>query len=159
MNSAPSIVVGVDGSAAGQQALQWALREGDLRHSTVRAVHSWTVGQVADFTWRTPRQLRADSRSLLRHALEHARQMTNVRAPVESISVQGPAASTLTETARGAALLVLGAYRVGPGGQGRLGSVATRCAALTSTPIVVVPQSGPVETLETLPPQGLAHSR
>ena len=38
---APSVVVGVDGSAGARAALRWALDEGRLRNWPVRAVHAW----------------------------------------------------------------------------------------------------------------------
>ena len=40
------VVVGVDGSAGAKEALRWALAEGRLRRSPVRAVHAWTFGYI-----------------------------------------------------------------------------------------------------------------
>ena len=41
-----AVVVGVDGSPEASEALRWALAEGRLRNSPVRAVHAWTFGYV-----------------------------------------------------------------------------------------------------------------
>jgi Universal stress protein family. len=42
----PAVVVGVDGSAGAKEALRWALGEGRLRRSPVRAVHAWRFGYI-----------------------------------------------------------------------------------------------------------------
>ena len=39
-----AVVVGIDGSPAGQQALRWALTEARLRSASLRVVHAWTFG-------------------------------------------------------------------------------------------------------------------
>ena len=44
--SAHRIVVGVDGSSNSLTALRWALDEGDLRHSPVHVLLSWSMPPI-----------------------------------------------------------------------------------------------------------------
>src|SRR4051812_42677240 len=41
MNTRHLIVVGVDGSDGGRRALEWAVREADVRGSAIQAVTAW----------------------------------------------------------------------------------------------------------------------
>ncbi len=60
------VVVGVDGSAAGERALDFAFQEAELRGTTLVAVHAWTAWNAPCRSRRTPpsrtRTRRAPSR-------------------------------------------------------------------------------------------------
>jgi nucleotide-binding universal stress UspA family protein len=43
------IMIGVDGSETGRRAVDWVLREAQVRHCGVQIVHAWTYEPMADF--------------------------------------------------------------------------------------------------------------
>jgi nucleotide-binding universal stress UspA family protein len=53
-NTAPRIVVGVDGSASSRAALRWAVRQAKLTGGTVDAVIAWQLPTVISSTGWTP---------------------------------------------------------------------------------------------------------
>ena len=125
------IVVGVDGSDAGQAALSWALDEARSRGCAVHAVNVWSLGAVYDFLWASRRTLRAQSQSLLRAAVGSARRGADV--PVECRSPEGAVGQALVAEGAGAALLVLGTRdRV------RSRAVINYCLRHSAVPVVVV---------------------
>ena len=138
------IVVGIDGSENGHEALRVALREARLRGTSVRAVHVWHSPEgalLAGFA-PTPEETAAFDR--------HARQLlsdaiaatTNEAAGTEVTPVlrEAPApARALVEEARGAELLVVGSRGLGPLRELALGSVSHACCRHATCPVLVVP--------------------
>ncbi|WP_436498381.1 universal stress protein [Actinokineospora sp. HUAS TT18] len=129
MTTAP-IAVGVDGSAAAQAALRWAVDEATRRGCGVRLVNVWSMGSVRDFLWTSRRVLRAESRALLRAAAAAAKP-----GPVEVdlVSVEGAVAPELVAAADGAALLVLGTR-----GRARSRAVIGHCVRHSEVPVAVI---------------------
>ncbi|SDI14222.1 Universal stress protein family protein [Actinokineospora alba] len=123
------IVVGVDGSDAGQAALSWAFAEARGRGCAVHAVNVWSLGTVHDFFWASRRSLRAQSQSLLRAATRGR----GADMAVECHSPEGAVGPTLVAAAAGAAVLVLGTRdRV------RSRAVIDYCLRHSSVPVVVI---------------------
>ncbi len=136
------VVVGVDGSAASERALRWAVEHARASHSPVLAVLAWQLT-----TLPAPPAARRDdavpplsewedlARGLLGDTVAHAVG----DADVEELVLHRPAAAGLLDAVRPADLLVLGDR--GRGGFTRLllGSVSRQCAEHAPCPVVVVP--------------------
>lgn len=137
------IVVGVDGSAASDAALRWALEEAALRHATIVVVHTWTFPYVADLAY------------LANHVVDHAELAVEAKqqladalirtgaaatgVDIEEVVSEGSPAAVLVETSEGAAMLVLGSRGLGGFGGLLLGSVSQQCAHHATCPVVIVP--------------------
>jgi nucleotide-binding universal stress UspA family protein len=136
------IVVGVDGSEAGERALRWAMRTAAKHAGSVRAVIIWTPDTAA--ANRTPEQdeRRARARQTL-GACVAAALNDNPRVRVSTQISTGEPGQVLVDTAARADLLVLGSRgrgRVTPAG---LGAVAEHCVRHAPCPVVVVPEPEP----------------
>ena len=141
----PGIVVGVDGSAHSQPALEWAMNEAAVRDVplTVLAVHqvaaSYWTGSPIVYPADTPEAEKA------RQAAEEAVRQTAARlgaaspASVTVRAVNGVAAQELISAAEDADLVVVG--RRGGGGFAGLmmGSVSSQVSHHAACPVVVIP--------------------
>lgn len=145
MSTGP-VVVGVDGSAVSQTALEWALAAAQRQDSAVRAVHvwRWNSPSLALLVPAAPAIVAAAAQQDVEQQVEKALaggQLTDVH--VERRTAEGDAAVELLSATRGASLLVLG--RHGQGGLLRqvvepgLGSVTSHCLSHADVPVVVVP--------------------
>ncbi|EWM10241.1 universal stress protein [Kutzneria sp. 744] len=130
------IVVGVDGTEVSQKALAWAVREGEVRHTSVHVVHAWRFDPMTDLL--PGQQIKEDSTALLERevAVVTGRPRSD---DISYSSVQGDAARVLHEVSEGADMLVLGSHRRGPVGELLLGSVSRECVRHATCPVVVVP--------------------
>jgi nucleotide-binding universal stress UspA family protein len=134
------IMVGVDGHETGRRALDWALREAQVRNCPVHVVHAWTFDPMAEyFTETSSQQMHQESLAMLRREVEQAtNSMTDIPSVIEN-SVEGDPTHVLPELARGAAMLVVGRHRGGLVQQALLGSVSAVCVRQASCPVVVIP--------------------
>ncbi|HUY96466.1 MAG TPA: universal stress protein [Verrucomicrobiae bacterium] len=149
------LVVGIDGSLGSQSALEWALREAQLRRVGVRAVAVWSdpltlVGPPPPVAYGG--EVTQSLRRMLDQAVEGALRVLGpplvaVRREVRS----GEAAQVLTALARPGDLLVVGSRGLGGVRRLLLGSVSQRCAQLATTAVVIVP---PVSPAAPPPDQG-----
>jgi nucleotide-binding universal stress UspA family protein len=146
-----SIVVGVDGSPHGREALRFALAEARLRDSRVVAVHAWStppltavgVGMIPAFDL-----LRAELADAARDTLETELAegpAGEPAVPIEPEVVRGDAAGALVERAEGADLLVVGSRGRGGIAGMTLGSVSQACLHHAPCPVAVVHDAGPTE--------------
>jgi nucleotide-binding universal stress UspA family protein len=140
----PGILVGVDGSANSQRALEWAAKEAAVRHAplTVLAVHQ----AVAGFWGGTLRY--AGDEALIDRARDAARTETDkVLAGLgssrpESVTVnavEGRPAEELVNASRDADMIVLGSRGGGGFGSLLLGSVSSQVVHHAHAPVVVIP--------------------
>ena len=153
MAKAPTVVVGVDGSAGSTEALRWALAEARLRKSPLRAVHAWMFGYVGGTIDGYPSlggpldaygSLGIDPGDLLRAAedlLERA--LADAGGDTEGIEierqvVQGSAAEALLTAVDKDDLLVVGSRGHGGFAELLLGSVSQQCVHHAPCPVVVV---------------------
>lgn len=135
------IVVGVDGSKAGIQAVSWAAAEAHLWQAPLRVVHAlpkWAVEMSESGPYaEVGRWMRECATSVLNEALERARK----DAPgieVDSVMLPGDPRPVLMEEAKNADLLVVGNHGLG-GFRGLLvGSVALGVTGRAACPVVVV---------------------
>lgn len=157
----PAVVVGVDGSAGAKEALRWALGEGRLRKSPVRAVHAWTFGYIGGSVEGYPywggslgsyTSLGVDLGDLHRAAedlLERALADVGDEAgdvEIERQVVQGAAAEVLVSAATPDDLLVVGSRGHGGFVGLLLGSVSQQCVHHAACPVVVVHPPKPTAT-------------
>jgi nucleotide-binding universal stress UspA family protein len=137
------IVVGIDGSEGSRAALDWALREAELRGAEIEAVLAFDY----ELAWI---DVAGDAQAaFMEHATTRARDMLHdilgsaladpCPVTVRPVVMEGPAAVVLMEAARNAELLVVGTRGRGGFAGLLLGSVSQRCAEHAPCPVVVVP--------------------
>jgi nucleotide-binding universal stress UspA family protein len=126
-----TIIVGIDGSPASQQALAWAIAEGRLRKAVVRAVYAW------DYPPAIVDDLGEVQRAAERRLAEAVAELDDGGA-VEQQALQGRAAEVLVEASRGAELLVVGSRGHGGFTSALLGSVSQACTHHADCPVVVI---------------------
>jgi len=140
---AGSIVVGVDGSEAGREALRFALGEARLRGAPVTMVNAWQIPPLtASGAGMVPvydllgSDLSEAARAVIDEDLERVGGAGDV--VVEALAVRGGAAGALVEQARSADLLVVGSRGRGAVVGMLLGSVSHACLQHATCPVAVV---------------------
>jgi|SRR5215467_6116144 len=141
-NTAPRIIVGVDGSPPSVAALRWAVRQAELNDSTVDAVIAWEFPLVASgFGW-APNMAFDDPSycELATKTLNDAIGDVNPppRVAVNHVVIEGNPAKVLLSAARGADLLVVGHRGHGAFVDSLIGSVSVRCLHHATCPVVIV---------------------
>ncbi|HET6874189.1 MAG TPA: universal stress protein [Acidimicrobiales bacterium] len=140
-NSAPVVVVGVDGSDESVDALSWAVHYAEAVGGRVKAVHSWhyptTYGYVPDWSYTDFEHEAADT---VRLTVEKAAPAP--RVPIEEIVVRGVAGPSLVEVAADADLLVVGSRGRGGFAGALLGSVSSYCVHHATCPVTVLHHRG-----------------
>jgi hypothetical protein len=144
----PVVVVGVDGSSASIGALLHACGEARARGGSVELVTAWsppprgaeqTACYRAGHRWAVQTQVAA---------VERARRLTTQLPPLTGVVGEGNAASLLATAGARAACIVLGMRTGNPASRG-CDSTRKRCRALTTRPVVVVPET----------PRGSSHEK
>lgn len=140
------IVVGIDGSAASDAAVRWAVREARLRHATVHLVSAYYSDRslraqyVPPSSWMTPEHDRRAAGALLAAAVDIARRYLSTGRLMAEVANEPPVRALLDRSAH-AELLVLGTTRPRPQpGQPpqAMGPVARPCLRMAHCPVVVV---------------------
>lgn len=137
------IVVGIDGSANAQRALDWTFDAAARRGAEVVAVYAYPLPR-AGTSERIPSDydVRKEAERIVDDAIAEADPPENVRVVALVRPVNRNPASVLVQEAKGADLLVVGSRGMGGFEALRLGSVSAQCAAHAPCPVVVLP---PVE--------------
>lgn len=155
------VIVGMDGSDASLDALQWALDEAANHPASIVAVHAYhgvatPVAPVADPLGEpvatalvTTEQAEQQARELLHEQLSATALRPGVHLRAEVVA--GDAADVLLQASQDADLLVLGTHRHGVLHDLVLGSVSRRCSQRAACPVVLVPHTEPVPS-EAAPP-------
>lgn len=141
-------IVGMDGSAAAERAVDWAVAHAAGRDVTLRIVAAWEVPALARLSG-----LRMSS-GVDRAGIEATAAYT-VDSTLERIEADGLAAtgeviegdprSVLLGTTAAAELLVVGRRGTSTDpGPLHLGSVSRHCATHAGRPVVVVPEGAPI---------------
>ena len=138
------IVVGVDGSAVGNEALAWAYAEAATRGAELHLVHCWdypyygTMDMVG-LDEKIRETSRVAAQQLLDELIAHLQeQHPDGAVVVTGESVQGGAAWSLVKAAKGADLLVVGSRGRGGFAGLLLGSVSQTVVSHSEIPVVVV---------------------
>lgn len=131
------VVVGVDGQAPAELALDWAIQEAQSRHAPLHLVYARQTplrGPAAESGFAV---YATESDEILGAATERVRALAP-GLPVSTASAHGSAAVALVEQSREATCLVVGARGRGAMGSVLLGSTSVDVAAHASCPVVVV---------------------
>ena len=136
------IVVGIDGSKSGDEALRFALEEARLRGATLRIVTVWSTptAAYAGMAYVPTFDLRGAEEQAANERLEAARALVGVAAGVtiETVAVEGQVAGVLAAEAVGADLLVVGSRGHGGFTSLLLGSVSQQLAHHVQVPLAIV---------------------
>lgn len=131
------IVVGVDGSASGNEALRWAARLAPTLGATIELVNAWEY-PISDMSMPLPaldwEQIGKDT------VAESVREVFG-DAPPEGLTTTvawGHPAQTLLEASRGASMLIVGSRGLGGFAGLLLGSVSRNVAEHAACPVLVV---------------------
>jgi nucleotide-binding universal stress UspA family protein len=139
------IVVGVDGSAAAERAIEWALDEARTHGDHVVLVHAWqypvvTMRGIQAEPWPGVQNLGIEK--VAAEALDAVTQSARKRAPdvpIDSRLVEGHPSKVLVDASSAARLLVVGSRGLGGFKGLLLGSVSSACAHGARCPIVIIP--------------------
>ncbi|QGG96183.1 universal stress protein [Actinomarinicola tropica] len=129
------IVVGIDGSAGGDEALRWALDEARRAGATLEVVLAWSHLEQPAGEFR-PDYGADDAHAALRAAVDRVGDAAGV--DVLLTAVNDLPARALIEAARRADLLVVGSRGLGGFTGLLLGSVSQQVSSHSSVPVVVV---------------------
>ena len=135
----PRVLVGVDGSAPGRAALEFAVGEARLRDAVLEAV---MAVQVPDYAWIDPYGCAHPEEDTLRRAREKLdRMLASVHTdglPLDPVVTAVPAPQALVDRSADSDLLVVGSRGHG-GFRGLvLGSVSMQCVLHAHCPVTVV---------------------
>ncbi len=137
------IVIGVDGSDAAKEALQYGLHEASMRGTRVRAVHAWMHSSAIPATG--PGMLPAVDASPIRAAAEDLLRKTveavagDAADRIDRVVVESPAGPGIIANARDAELIVVGRRGLGTVRSLVLGSVSSYVVQHATCPVLVVP--------------------
>jgi nucleotide-binding universal stress UspA family protein len=137
-DAVPVIVVGVDGSPCGQEALQWAAQQARMTHASLRAVSSWRWPDVYGYV---PMPSDIDWEKAAGEVLATSVEAIGSDFPDVHVDLrlrEGHPAQLLVEEAQDASLLVVGSRGHGAFAGMLLGSVSQHCVSHASCPVVVV---------------------
>jgi len=135
---ATGIVVGIDGSSASLEALEWAARQVELTNSTLQIIATWDWPMT--FGWAVPIPTGFDPEQNVQKALAEAVAGVRARHPTIGITtrvLQGHPAPLLVEASKGAELLVVGSRGHGEFVGMLIGSVSEFCATNAHCPVLV----------------------
>ena len=135
----PRVMVGVDGSAPGRAALEFAVGEARLREAVVVAV---MAVQLPDYAWIDPYGVRLPEEDTLQRAREKLdRMLASVDTEgleLDPVVTAVPAPQALVDRSADCDLLVVGSRGRG-GFRGLvLGSVSMQCVLHAQCPVTVV---------------------
>lgn len=133
-----SVVVGVDGSGASDEALEWACTEATLHGAGLVVVHAWhyPYGATGVGDSQARDMMRIDANQVLAGAVEFARQ--RVATGVTDVLVEGNSADAILDTVAEGDLLVLGSRGRGAVAAGLFGSTVHSVLERASVPVAVV---------------------
>ncbi|MFE5587167.1 universal stress protein [Kitasatospora sp. NPDC056531] len=138
-DSAPRVVVGVDGSPSSHAALRWAVRYATQIGGVVEAVGAWEP--PSHFGWSAPVvDVTFDRELAERRFADQLHTVLGDDRPVRvrRSMVMGDPSDVLLDASQGAEVLVVGSHGHGGFTRALLGSVSTRCAQHACCPVVIV---------------------
>jgi len=137
--AAQRIVVGVDGSDASIEALEWAARHAEATGASLRVVMSWEWPTSYGWGLALPSDYnpRADAMRLLDQALAPVRA-AHPGIHIDEEVIEGHPAPVLINESADADLLVVGSRGHGEFVGMLIGSVSEHCVSNARCPVVVV---------------------
>jgi nucleotide-binding universal stress UspA family protein len=131
------IVVGVDGSPASLQGLEWALRYASLSHSIVDVVAAWDWHVNVSLAPIAPDFAPEISAEQMLDSLIQQKRAEHPDLQIDGSVVQGNPASVLEDASKGAALLVIATRGHGELVGLLLDSVSEHCVTHAGCPVLV----------------------
>lgn len=145
-SDAGMVIVGVDGSAGSQRALEWAANKTDVL-GPIKGIGAYHVEPLGD-GMGTP-GLYTDLTGLLaedaKNQLQRSLEATHPDILARSEVVRGYPGPALVRAAEGHALLVVGSRGRSALAETLLGSVTSYCVKHATVPVAVIPESTPVD--------------
>ena len=132
------IVVGIDGSAASNDALRWAARQAELTGSPLEVIMTWEW--PASLGWSVPIPDDYDPETEVRQIVDGAVDAALAERPgvkADRQVVNGHPATVLVDATKGADLLVIGSRGHGEFVGMLLGSVSEFCTTNAHCPVLV----------------------
>jgi nucleotide-binding universal stress UspA family protein len=141
------IVVGVDGSGGGRDALRYAVKHAERFGGTVVATIAWqwdgvTIAPVVE---QSPVEAKVRAEATLTEEIAALQTELGTSVPIVRNVVQGPIGMALTKAAADADMLVLGSHGHSRLFHAVLGSVSEECVRRASCPVMIIPVSARVE--------------
>jgi nucleotide-binding universal stress UspA family protein len=137
--TAPRIVVGVDGSPLARSALEFAIEEAQLRKASLHVTYAYTV-MASGVTGSTGHdyyeQVESDARQFMQDLKSSSPSTEGLE--VVWLAVPGNPSEALIEASKEAVLLVVGSRGVGGFLGLVMGSVSTQCVQHSHCPVLVV---------------------
>jgi nucleotide-binding universal stress UspA family protein len=134
------IVCGIDGSPAGQRALEWAMDEAIRRNCKLRVVtaFTWDLGEAVGGP-SSSAAAQSEAKQIQDIAVSGVLTDTDNPPEVEKVLVRGAASESLCRSALDAELIVLGSHGHGAVHDQLVGSTSMRAIHHASCPIVILP--------------------
>jgi len=143
------VVVGVDGSAASDQALLFAVREAQLRDATLQIVAAYDYGALTNsyagsfdmgFALGPVQEgLHAAAQALAKASAATVADLAGPPVRTQAVVQAGRPSQVLIDAAKDAALLVVGARGAGAFTRLMLGSTSNEVVHHAHVPVMVVP--------------------
>ena len=145
-NSAPCVVVGVDGSRSALEAALWAVKEAVSRDIPLRLVYAIDPRKMAADNQEMARKLAA-AETAVRHVVT-AVESTNEPVKIEVEILQDRTVRALHDASRQAAMICVGSIGLNHVQDGRIGSTAAALASVAQCPVAIVRGHDPVKTAQ-----------
>ena len=140
LTTKPTVVVGVDGTDAGREALRVGLREASLRGCAVEVVTCWQPATwYGDPIAETPDETRERAMAAQEETVTAVLSESSYRPVLSRRVIQGPAGPSLAKLSRQAEFLVVGTHQKNVVQRSVLGSVSEHCVRHAKCPVIVVP--------------------
>lgn len=136
-NSAPRIVVGVDGSKSSIDALRYAKRIADGLGASIDAVTAWHYPTATFAVFPEDYRPDMDAQQVLTATLASAFGTATIDG-LKTTTSQGYPARVLIDRSRGAEMLIVGSRGHGGFVGLLLGSVSAQCAEHAKCPVLIV---------------------
>jgi len=133
------IVCGIDGSAAGQRALEWAVDEAIRRSCKLRVVTVWAWDGGEGIAGPSPAAAHDHAKRAQDIAVSGVLAHTDNPPEVEQLVVRGVASESLCVSALDAELMVLGSHGHGTMHDHLVGSTSMRAIHHAPCPVVILP--------------------
>jgi nucleotide-binding universal stress UspA family protein len=132
------IVVGVDGSPASVDAVEWAAHQAELTGADLEVLMTWEWPESYGWSLPVPSDYdpAADSENLLKRILEPVRN-DHPNVTIHPTILEGHPAPLLVEASAGADMLVVGSRGHGEFAGMLLGSVSEHCVTNAHCPVLV----------------------
>lgn len=142
LTDSPGIVVGIDGSAASDAALRWALAEATMRNIGISLIHACPPPSMSWSVARTSVEVQQELDGFAHDVIGDSMSFVEETAP-QSLQVSGevissPPLPTLIDLSKHAQMMVVGRLGTGALCDGQLGSVSSGLVRHAHCPVAVI---------------------